>query len=479
MKSPCSPIDDLLWRGYGLSICFFTLKSVVSAYQQEPSLLEWSQAWPLYWITLVAFIMLWRGAHFWLITLAALGSLRCIISTHLPEEGLLWFPAAEWALYLGLPLFSCLVLSIKRLTSSVHSRADSSSENTTSVDVTPVQLIWRISFTCAMSFAALHKLNADFYEPAVSCVRLSERLTAWWGAPEALYDWISPSMIIGAESGLSLLLWIRPRLGILCAALIFGHFGSIGATAFATLMLVMTLSFLGAADLDRIREICLRHRWRSLGLGMGLCIGVSSVSGYLYEGKFSWPQYAFFQCLIAITLYLICMLIRADGGGMRAVIGQHSRPVLSVTLFSALLWVGNGLTPYLGIKFQYSFAMLSNLRVDDARWNSFLFSKEVRLSEHDSFAHVTRVEYRSVTTGRRLSGGPLKPALYSLPLLKAYLKSAEEVGEVIRAEVNYQGQIISEISDPPARLHDWLATQRGSVLFQGKLSASGAQRCVH
>ena len=34
--------------------------------------------------------------------------------------------------------------------------------------------------------------------------------------------------------------------------------------------------------------------------------------------------------------------------------------------------ISNGMSPYLGLKYRLNFAMLSNLRVDEARWNSLL-----------------------------------------------------------------------------------------------------------
>lgn len=40
-----------------------------------------------------------------------------------------------------------------------------------------------------------------------------------------------------------------------------------------------------------------------------------------------------------------------------------------VVFLTACFWLLNGFAPYLSLKFNYSFAMLSNLRVDDARWN--------------------------------------------------------------------------------------------------------------
>ena len=61
-----------------------------------------------------------------------------------------------------------------------------------------------------------------------------------------------------------------------------------------------------------------------------------------------------------------------------------------------ILWILiltiNGFAPYLGLKFNYSFAMLSNLRVDDARWNHLFVPKGLRISEHDDFIHVVHSE---------------------------------------------------------------------------------------
>jgi len=39
------------------------------------------------------------------------------------------------------------------------------------------------------------------------------------------------------------------------------------------------------------------------------------------------------------------------------------------------VWLLNGFSPYLGLKFNYSFAMLANLRVDNARCNHLLIPR--------------------------------------------------------------------------------------------------------
>ena len=50
-------------------------------------------------------------------------------------------------------------------------------------------------------------------------------------------------------------------------------------------------------------------------------------------------------------------------------------------LVGALLYISHGLTPYLGVQYQHTAAMLSNLRIDRGCWNSSVFPESVRVTE--------------------------------------------------------------------------------------------------
>ena len=465
-RSGSPAIDDLLFRWYGLSVCLFTLKVLVSASQVDASSLHWGSAWPLYLFTLCGLSLVYWGVQRWLLLLSGITAARCIASTHITEERLLWFPAAEWALYLGLPLLSWVALYLTQRSDERDPREEQCS---------PLQLTWRAAFVCSMSFAALHKLNSDFFTHDLSCVRLSERLTSWWQAPMWLYQGISPWMIVAAEGGLSLLLWARPRLGVLISALIFTHFGSIGATGFATLMFGMSLSFLKASDRAMIVEVLSADRRPLITLAL-LGAGGSYIC---YQGPYSWPQYGLFHAGASLMIGLMVLTLIHHGMGERATSHGVGRAGVSWALFGVALWSLNGLTPYLGLKFQYSFAMLSNLRVDDSRWNSYLFPRAMRLTSHDDFIFISKVDYRSKLTGQRLRGGSLTPSLVSAKHLRDSLANAERVGEELRVVAQYHGERFDGLARPPEELLTWLEARAMPLFIQDSLPFVGAQRCVH
>lgn len=53
--------------------------------------------------------------------------------------------------------------------------------------------------------------------------------------------------------------------------------------------------------------------------------------------------------------------------------------------------VVNGLTPYFGYKYPFSFSMRSNLTADGVRWNSLVVPRWLRLVHDDPFVEVVAI----------------------------------------------------------------------------------------
>src|SRR5690606_8333121 len=96
-----------------------------------------------------------------------------------------------------------------------------------------------------------------------------------------------------------------------------------------------------------------------------------------YQGPKVWPIFAAFEVVLLLALALAAVGLRAslaEGRGslaprrsrLRLPGGPRHRVFAGVALAATLLC---GFSPYLGFNYRYGFAMLSNLRVDDARWN--------------------------------------------------------------------------------------------------------------
>lgn len=399
----------------------------------ESELLTSPGAWILHGLVLCAVALLTTGVRrAWLVA-AGLLALRAMVANHRPEEPLLWFPAAEWPLFVALPWCGLLA------------------------SAAPIQDAFRIAGVAALGFAGLHKLNTDYFDAEVTCNRLSDRLSEWWALPGALHDWVSPTVVVVFELGAPVLLLTAPRLGVLFALLLLLQFTGIGATALSLMIGTCVLAWLPSEDLDGMRG----RAWL-VGLAALPAIGLSA---QLYRGPWSWNQYALAHGVFGPLLLFAAWRLLTAGPG-RPTNPLQSRPRLLTVV--ALAWLLNGLAPYSGLKFQYSFAMLSNLRVDDARHNSLLFPASLRLTPHDPYVHLRSATYLD-TRGRPLSGGFVRPGLWAPDELSRQVRIAADVGERLVLQGTYAGREVTE-ADLPAL--------PPASLFQKHLTP-GRQECVH
>ena len=420
-----------LFAGYGVAAAFFAGKTYASA---PAELLTAPGAWVLHGWALSALVAAIVGPRRGLLGLTALLAIRAVVSNHLVDEPLLWFPAAEWPLFVALPLVGALARDDDEVIGG-----------------------FRIAAVAALFFAGLHKINADYFDPVVSCHRLSARLSTWWALPEVTHAWVTPHVVVALEIGTPLLLLLAPRAGVLLALLMLSHFVSIGATALSTVIAVSCLAFLHDSD-----RRALVSAW-PLAL-VPAAAGVVA-SGLLYQGPWSWPQYGACHGLFAAMISGAAWRLWVAGPGVRTGV-RLRRPLLAV---AAVAWLLNGLAPYSGLKFQYSFAMLSNLRVDDDRHNAWLFPSALRL-RHDPYVHVRSATYRRAATGQPLSGGYVQPDLWTPGALVEQLDKAEQIGEVLSLRGTWGGREITEADLrglPPA------------PLFQHRLTLAAPQQCVH
>ncbi len=432
------PVSRLLFGGYATAVLLFVLKTYASALGNQPEhLLEAPGAWVLHALAASAAALLVAGPCPLLLLLSGTIALRSVLSNHIAEEPLLWFPAAEWPLFVALPFAG--LLGIRGGDEAVRSA-------------------FRIAGMAALFFAGFHKLNTDFFDPTVTCNRLVERLSTWWALPASLHAWVRPGVVVAMELTAPLLCVLAPRLGALFSVAMLLHFTAIGATALSSIIAVCCVAALPSADFQTIR---------TLRVPMVLA-GIASAitSALLYRGPWSWPQYGLTHALFGATLFFLSVrLVRAGPGRM-----DDPFAVARIPLgFFALAWLLNGFAPYTGIKFQYSFAMLSNLRVDDDRHNSLLIPRWLRLTAHDPYVHVDRATYRD-RTGRPLRGGAVRPDLWAPYELIRQRTIARDVGETLHIRGTWKGRPITEaaLDDlPPAHL------------FQKRLTRGGPQQCVH
>lgn len=429
------PVGDrttrLLFAGYALAILLFGWKAYASA---DAAQLAAPGAWVLHALVLIAASLLVAGPRPVLLILAGSLALRAVIANHRPEEALLWFPAAEWPLFIALP---CLGLLRQARW---------------------IQDGFRISGAAALGFAGLHKINADYFDAAVTCNRLSARLSDWWALPESLHSWVTPTLVVAFELGAPLLLLTIPRVGVVFSLLLLLQFTGIGATALSVVIAVTVLAWLPAEDLDALFD---GRAWTLLLAALPAAFA----SHALYRGPWSWSQYALTHGLFGFFVaFAVWRLVRWGPGTPANPFGSAPR----VLVVLAGLWLANGLAPYSGLKFQYSFAMLSNLRVDDERHNSLIFPDWLRVTEHDPFVHVREATYLD-PVGRPLTGGAVTPGLWAPYELVRQTDIARSVGERLTFVGTHAGREVTEEDLPELPR---------APLFQKHLTP-GRQECVH
>ncbi|MBZ5710194.1 hypothetical protein K7C98_13090, partial [Nannocystis pusilla] len=135
-----------------------------------------------------------------------------------------------------------------------------------------------------------------------------------------------------------------------------------------------------------------------------------------------------------------------------------------------------GLSPYLGLKYRYSFAMLSNLRVDDARWNSLIMPRWIRLTRHDPFVHVLRVQPPIPRSNKNEL--VLAPGVYTPEEFRRRFEAARQRRSAL--ELRYQGQsITSPDLAADLGLAGFVHSLPARPLHQPALTLTAPQQCIH
>lgn len=227
--------------------------------------------------------------------------------------------------------------------------------------------------------AIFHKMNADFFDPAVSCasgglVVLSEM----WSLPLApdFMAPIWPYAFAASELSLVLLFIFRPRAALPLAGLIHIPLTIIFAPSFAWVMAPGWIAFMREEDLKAWAVIGRQGRVPILvlgfaGFGMGLAF-------YFQD---HWVLYPAWQLKELALWILAAGLITMSLHGPRIHRGAWTEPMGKTSWVLFALFVANASTPYLGVQFHHAGAMLSNLRIDEGCWNHLLVPESVRLSD--------------------------------------------------------------------------------------------------
>jgi hypothetical protein len=243
------------------------------------------------------------------------------------------------------------------------------------------------------ALAALHKLNDGFFDPAFSCANaglgvlvagVSPGVPPSSGVAALLSSPGWPLLFVAVEISVALLLWWRPAYGVLYAVAFHLPLTIIFAPGFVFTMASGWICFLRERELELL--------WRTLKRRAVVIVVVGSVPAALsrsafFAGRWSTdPDWCVKEVVAWLALAWVLETVtidwRSDGKAApfrgRAVwdeVDAAPWPMLAV----AALFFGNGLTPYLGLQFHHTGAMLSNLRIDRGCHNSLVFPEAMRV----------------------------------------------------------------------------------------------------
>ncbi|HHH28607.1 MAG TPA: hypothetical protein ENK57_09715 [Polyangiaceae bacterium] len=234
--------------------------------------------------------------------------------------------------------------------------------------------------------AGFHKLNADFLNPAVSCANAGLRALATHGQrspllPEMVLSWPHwPKLFLAAELGLPWLVLWRPRPAVVALAAFHLPLTIIFAPSFAITMMTGWICLLGERGITAVAST-LRKKWPTI-VGVGLIPAIASTWTFFPARTASDPDWRVKEAL----LWCVFVALVAAWWQHRDVFADRDpwrgpNPARSVTGIFALAFCLHGLTPYLGLGFHRTGAMLSNLRIDRGCENHLLIPASIRLAD--------------------------------------------------------------------------------------------------
>lgn len=265
--------------------------------------------------------------------------------------------------------------------------------------------------------AAFHKLNRDFFDPAYTCAVYGvDKLADYFAvALPSLQPAISlglASLIVATEAGIATLYLAKQRRAALVLAVAFHIPLTLTmAPAFAFVMLAGHAAFLRPADLAVMgRFIKARGLWVAVAATALSAASMTFHGGPAFDDWTMAPREWLLWALLLIALFARPWRPNQDQQP-RAKRGIDTRRLVAWAM--AALFVLFGLIPYLGLRFQNTGAMLSNLRIDRGCWNHLIVPEKMRL--RDDYIRVDDVylgalgrleKYETIATDQ-LWNGPM------------------------------------------------------------------------
>lgn len=447
---------QLLWRGYGVAAVLLALLM-----RDDRPLATFFKVYPvqLHAMVACALALIVAGPRPVTLLATAIAWVALIVLINGGSDPYLDFIADEYLLFLALPVAGTLSALL-----AVRAGDDEEAADAGQIAV------FRIGLTATLLFAAFHKFNSDFLDPAVSCATsLARRLSAW----SLPLPTPPPPAILALELATPLLLLWRPRLGVACALLLAAGLGHVGPVAFNTLVAVGSLAFLQPAALAAAAA-----RWKRIAAIAGALLVVAGpLSFALYQDRRAWGPYFAFECALIVVAVLVAHAPRVARAPL--LLGRSQRELCGLLIAVLVL---SGVGPYLGLKYRYSFAMLSNLRVDDSRWNHLLVPPAVRVRD-DRLVHVLEVRDgpKLLTDHPNPARAPtLVPGVYAPQEFRRRVEESARRKQRLGVALRYRGRtLVFEDLLGDGAAQQFVASLPVERMLQTALTLSRPQLCVH
>lgn len=309
--------------------------------------------------------------------------------------------------------------------------------------------------------AALHKLNTAFFTPELGCAEHAWRQVAErYGLPDGLPA--APYLAVGIEVALGILLWRRSGFAWPLGIAFHLPLTVTLAPAFGAVMLAGYVATLDARALVKWRRMWWR-RWPWI-LGLG---GAATVVEWTWAARGEVGPALKTGAAMAVFLLGISTLRH------RAAACSHPLPRLALGL-----WLANGLTPYLGLQYQHTAAMLSGLRIDAGCHNSLVVPEALVIEDP-----YLRIDAARIGPGKPYRERILLESLWNLPALHTMHRNwcipehrPITLGGTWRGEAFHIPDLCAADWQDALPDRAWLP---GFQRFQKNLGRACLQACIH
>ncbi|MEE2786597.1 MAG: hypothetical protein VX589_04600 [Myxococcota bacterium] len=257
--------------------------------------------------------------------------------------------------------------------------------------------------------AVLHKLNTDFLNPDISCANHAlDVIKAHWIGMD--WTWIPapalPWFAIIVEGTLGVFL-LRGSLLVWPLGFLFHLPLTVTlAPAFGAVMFGTYAAAMSKRNWWRMKRAWRRHHRLMIASAVAFFVIQAALEGGV-SIALPWIQ--------SMLGWVLSMMALMAWSASRRSSRPAFRPVRKVAWVMGLAWGLHGLTPYLGIQYQHTAAMLSNLRIDRPCRNSMVMPYAPR-----EFDPYIRIDVARIGSGLRPERERvLVSQLWSVPALAA------------------------------------------------------------